>query len=200
MTKYELINQNKALKAEKNRLHDRLHELKGQLEPLYILARRDESHIRDLTNDIEHNKAWIRSETQSLDNIKRKLSKEHNTLNYLNDKLKSLYDDKSYAYNCKNYDRIGSIKADIENIKRQKEEVRARIDSIKRDRDRQSAHISDMIDANKSRHEKRSRYYDTKNKYFARIYVLREEQNEIRERLTSIKKQIEENNYKISLL
>lgn len=197
MNKYELIQENKALRAEKAELYEQLKELKNKLDPIYILATKDDTHINDITNDINQEKMWIKSENQSLANIKYKISEQSDYISDLKEKLSRLYDDKSYAYDCKNYDRIGSIKADIDNIKERISNAYDKKNSLIQDRNRLANYISSMIENNKVRYEKRSEYYESRNRYLAYAYTLREERNELYQRLEAIKKQIQINDQRI---
>ncbi|MBE5925976.1 MAG: hypothetical protein E7270_03340 [Lachnospiraceae bacterium] len=131
MTKDELINQNKILREEKQKIYQQINDIKQKMEPVYILAAGLESEIKYYSKDIAQDKAWIRSETQSLNNIKYKISEEYKYLSELNSKLEGLYREKSSAYDCKNYDRVSRIKNQIENVKARKRNTVDRIESLK---------------------------------------------------------------------
>ena len=167
MTRYELINENKALSARKNSLFEKANSIKSKIESLFTLAVVEESQINDLTREIESDKGWYNSEVSSLHNIKKKLADEYDHLNYLNGQLERLYEKKKYAYDCKDYHSLPSIKGDIEDIKRRKGNTHQRIDSLKRQRDNQSDYISRKKSIQDSRYQNRSRHIEKKKKYTA---------------------------------
>ena len=128
-----------------------------------------------------------------MNNIKYKISEEYNYLSELNSKLEGLYREKSSAYDYKNYDRVSRIKDEIENIKTRKINTVDRIESLKRDKKRQTDYISRMVNANKERYCKRNECYEKRNQYLAYILVLKDERNNLFERLKAVKSQIEQN-------
>ena len=197
MTRYDLINENRRLKAEKNSFFEKLKGKKLERDSIFSMAIYEESIIDDLTRDIESEKAWLNSEYGTLNSIKSKLEDEHEHLSYLKGQLERLYDDKESAYRNKDYSELSSIKADIESIKHRRDDTFSRIDSLKRDRDRQKDYISRMKDMQDERYSKRSSHIEKRKNLLAYAYVLKEECDEIYARISSIKSEIEANDERI---
>lgn len=198
MNRYDLINENRLLREEKSSLFEKLKEKKEKRDSIFSMAIYEENIIDDLTRDIESEKAWLNSEYNTLNNIKSKLEDEHEHLSYLKSQLERLYDDKEYAYRNKDYSSLSRIKADIESIKDRRDNTFSRIDSLKRDRDRQKDYISRKKDMQDERYAKRSSHIEKKKQLLAYSYVLKEECVEIYERISFIKEKIEDNNKRIN--
>lgn len=192
MTRHELIERNKVLRMEKKNLHEKLSD-KMWLGITGSLAHMNSSKINDLRNDMNKDKAWINSEKQTLDSIKRKLASQYDTLNEYNKELEYLYAKKQRAYDCKDYGEVNRIKAQIEGVKQRKSNIRDKINSIKRERDRQANYISSMIERQNERYSKICSLKRARDKDLANYIFLRDERAKLKNRLNTINEEIARN-------
>lgn len=193
MTRHELIERNKKLRQEKKCLFDKLESNKKALGIAQPLAYMSSGQIGDLRNAMNQDKPWIRSEKQILDGIKSKLASKYDTLNEYNKELEHLYAKKQRAYDCKDYNEANWLKGQIQGVKERKDDIKYKIESLKRERDRQASYISDMIAKQNDRYAKICSLKETRDRDVARYICLKDERAKLKSRLSAINDEINRN-------
>lgn len=189
----QLVERNKILHQEKRDIYFKLEANKKALCIAIPFLHMSSAQISDLQEAMNRYKACINSEKQILDGIKRKLASNHNTLEEYDKELEHLYAKKQRAYDCRNYNEVNYIKGYIQGVRERKDNIMHKIESLKRERDKQARYITDMIANQKNRYSKICSLKETRKKDVSRYNYLKDERTKLKNRLSVINDELNQN-------